>query len=604
VSTELERDAERAAHERDRAISDAERRERGIVHTPVALARFTARTADDALRTIGRRGIADPDVAILDPSCGPGVFLAAARAVAPSGAPRIAIGLDIDAHAIEGARERLAPSGWPLRFAAVDTLASIDPWLESERRGSTILILGNPPWAGRSQNRGSALIDGLLDDFRRERDGAPMRERKIGVLSDDYVRFWRWACEIARRSDAGAVVALVTNASFLDGPVHRGMRAALARYFARIDVVYFGGSALVARAKSRDDNLFGVRPAAALTIAVRPRDHREESRARVRVAAMRGAREEKLARLEGDLEALAPREIEPEGLWTLTEAVPAQYARWPSLIELMPFHREGVQTNRDAFCIDADRGRLIERLRAFARGGEGPWPARADVPSGHYDPDRARGSIARALEIDPDLSDVVVPIAYRPLDVRWAALVPALCHRPRPDLRAAVARSEFSLLTVRKDRGERAWSHFGAARAIADNCFLSARSSCRTRAFPTHLPDGSENVGVRTLARFAHALDAPPSAAELARYALCVLASPRYRARFDSALRADYPRIPPPRSQRDFDACRDAGRAIERAFGGAPSDADAFSIGHHAVASSELARAIATAAAAPLAIDG
>ena len=52
-------------------------------------------------------------------------------------------------------------------------------------------------------------------------------------------------------------------------------------------------------------------------------------------------------------------------------------ARWPMsalpLPALFPFHREGVQTNRDAVCVDADRDALLARLRAFA--------ARADAPA-------------------------------------------------------------------------------------------------------------------------------------------------------------------------------------------------------------------------------
>src|SRR5690606_10759485 len=161
--------------------------------------------------------------------------------------------------------------------------------------------------AGRSDNRGSPLMGALLADFRRDANGSTLGERKIGVLSDAYVRFWRWSCEMARRAERGAVVALVTNGSCLDGLVHRGMPAALARYFARIDVLDLGGSALIARGRDCDENVFGVRPGVALTLAIRPPGHDERSPGLVRVAALRGRREEKLARLENasDIEAFA-----------------------------------------------------------------------------------------------------------------------------------------------------------------------------------------------------------------------------------------------------------------------------------------------------------
>lgn len=576
-----------------------------MVHTPPALARFVARSTDAALRELGRAGLADPDVAVLDPACGPGVFLAAAlregqTSTSQARAPRVVLGLDVDPHAIAQARAAL-PTDWPLRLEVGDTLASLEVLGDDARAGATLAILGNPPWAGKSENRGSPLLEGLLEDFRRDSEGRALGERKIGVLSDAYVRFWRWSCELARRAEGGAVVALVTNASFLDGPVHRGMRAAMSRFFARLDVLHLGGSALIARRGDRDENLFSVRPAAALTIGVRPRGHDEGRRATVRFAALRGSREAKL-RILGSaetLEALTPERLAEPSRWVPAPSVDARYLEWPALPELMPFHREGLQSNRDAFCIDVDRGRLLERLRAFADGEPGPFPGSAGVASAHYDPERARAAVRAVLARDAEAREHVVRLAYRPLEHRWAALIPRLWHRPRPDLRLAMQRSELALVTVRKDRGERAWSHFGAVREAVDNCYLSARSSCRARAFPTHKPDGAPNVDRGALASWASRLDSPPPAIALLRYSLCVLACPSYRARFDAALRADYPRIPPPASAHAFHAGVEAGEMIEAAFRASvhPSASAPVIVGHHLV-SADRAGALTDAIAA------
>lgn len=544
--SELEREAARLAAERDRTLGKDARKAHGVVHTSPELARFTIRELARAVSALDR------EVTIVDPACGPGAFLAAA--IASGIRARAIVGIDRDERAIEQARALLGSSA---RLAVADTLASLDPLLAHER--GAIAIVGNPPWAGRSANRGAPLMEALLADFREGVRG----ERKIGVLSDAYVRFWRWSCELARRSD-GAVVALITNASFLDGPVHRGMRAALARWFAHIDVFDLGGSSLVARAEGADENLFGVRPGAALTIAIRPPAHDETRVCTLRHAQVRGTREEKLARLEVGLSLGA---IDPHGPWTARAEVPPVYASWVSIAGVFPFHREGVQTNRDAFATDEDRDALIARLRAFADGGPGP-----DVPSEHYDPARARASIRAALFLDPELRHEVVRVAYRPLEPRWAVLLPAVCHRPRPDLLAAMRRSSLALVTVRKDRGQRPWTHFAAVRDPVDNCFLSARSSCRARAFPTHDPDGRPNVDPGALG-----ISDP---ADAVRYALAILASPRYRAACDAALRADYPRIPRP-SPEVLASCVEAGEALAGAFED-PREGVAV-IGHHTV---------------------
>ncbi|HEY8429033.1 MAG TPA: type ISP restriction/modification enzyme, partial [Sandaracinaceae bacterium] len=513
----LERAAARAAEEREAAVGAEERKEHGVVHTPPELAAFTARAADHALRRLGRAGLADPRVAIVDPACGPGAFLAAALALGGASAPRAMVGIDLDARAVATARALLEPearrAGWPLRLEVADTLERSEVLTEAERRGATIAILGNPPWAGKAARRGGARMDSLLEDFRRDARGEPLRERKIGVLSDAYVRFFRWACELARRAEGGAVVALVTNASFLDGPVHRGMRAALSRWFSSIDVLDLGGSALVARRAGRDENVFGVRPSVALTVAVR--EPAAEGRARVRVARLRGTREDKLERVgaAGSIEDFGPRPVDG-GAWTVVPAIDPRYARWPSIAALMPFHREGLQTNRDAFCVDVDRDALLARLRAFAEGAPGPWPGHVDRASAHYDPERARAAVRSVLARDPEAREHVVRVAYRPGEFRWMAVIPRLCHRPRPDLLSAMRRSEAALLTVRKDRGERPWAHFGIVREPPDNCFSSTRSSCRTRAFPTHDPSGRPNVDGVAAAAFAERLRRLPNPLE------------------------------------------------------------------------------------------
>ncbi|MGE0789620.1 MAG: type ISP restriction/modification enzyme [Sandaracinaceae bacterium] len=547
------------------------------------------RRADLALRAAGiRRGIAG-DVTVLDPACGPGVFLAAA---CERGARR-AVGLDLDPDAVADAQAVLFGAGLASRARVMvhDTLSSPAPLGAAERAAAARLVIGNPPWAARTANRDAAYAERLLEDWKREPDGRPLEERKIGVLSDDYVRFWRWAAEEVRLAKAG-VVALVTNASFLDGPVHRGMRACLMRWFDRIEVIDLGGSALIAKAKARDENLFGVRPAVAIVVASRRarRDADEDApSASVTRAEIRGRRDDKIRCLDEDrleLDPIAPSS--PLLAFVRGGGEQPEYDAWPSLPELMPFHREGVQTNRDAFVVDADRDALLARLAAFARGGDDPL-ASAHVASPHYDPALARAALERAT---PEA--VVRRLAYRPFDVRWAALVAPLCHRPRPALLDAMERSSFAILTVRKDRGEREWSHFGAAREVVDNCWLSSRSSCRTRAFPTAAPDGQPNLS--ELGR-----SWGMSAEDLARYVLAWLAAPAYRARYDARLRADYPRIPPPGA--GASALVAAGERVRAAFEAVDgSDASPIrAIGHREVRSARLAEAVDAAERAALA---
>ncbi|MDB4972463.1 MAG: putative helicase, partial [Myxococcaceae bacterium] len=481
------------------------------------------------------------------------------------------LGFDTDPGALATVQELLAPEarrqGAGLELTCANTLELAAPFAE----GSSVrVILGNPPWAARSLSRGGALSDAWLSDFRLDHEGRKLDERRAGVLSDDYVRFFRWALEQAREAQGGAVLCLATNGSFLDGPVHRGMRAALLKAFDRIELVDLGGNSLLSRSEvagERDDNLFGVRVGAAVTWAVRlPRHlHADEASAQVGFGALRGSLDHKLSALR---DAPVPlTEHVPDAPWFLFRpTVRAPQRAGFSIAQAFPFQREGVQTNRDAIAVAHTRAELEQRVWDLAQG-------RLHVPAQpHFDPARARSRLQAALERG---EPCIAQLAYRPLDLRWFITLPPLCHRPRSELLRAVERSSLCLLAVRKDRGRAPFNLFAAATAPADACFLSTRSSCRTRVFPSHAPDGSPNLSPAIRQQLEERVGREVNAPEVVAYALSVLGSPAYRAEQRAALQLDYAHLPWPRDAAHFASAVDVGRqfADVLAHDGQPSTA-------------------------------
>ena len=381
-----------AAQERARGGARADLRARGVVPTPSVLARRAVARVDALLRTeLGvTAGLASERVVIVDPAVGTGVWLAAVLELTRArGAAGQLLGFDSDPQALSVAAGLLEPeakrqgASLTLRCANTLELAAPFPDLASVR-----VILGNPPWAARSLARGGPLSDAWLTEFHRDHTGAPLGERRLGVLSDDYVRFFRWALEHARTAPQGALVCFATNASFLDGPVHRGMRAALLRGFDQLELLDLGGNSLLSRAaeRERDDNVFGVRVGAALTWALRKPAHlRSDERASpVRFAALRGSLAQKLSVLSG----ASPRLVEhtPRGPWFRfrPEGKGAQPAPGFSIADALPFQREGIQTNRDAVATAGSHAELAQRVRDLIAG-------RLVLPTlRHFDPARAR----------------------------------------------------------------------------------------------------------------------------------------------------------------------------------------------------------------------
>ncbi len=580
-----------AARVRDLGLPASQRRDGGVVHTPPALARAMVREADALLGRHGLPRIGARALRVLDPATGPGVFLAAVMAHA-RGDHAPLVGVDVDADASARTRRALARmagvSGYRLRLETRDALSAAytgsgsgpdsdagsgsdsdtdsdsdtgsgsDSDSDSDTASTpALLVLGNPPWSARG--RGPAYVESLLSTFHLDEHGAPLGERRRGVLADAYVRFLRWAIDAVERAPGGGALALVTNSSYLDGPVHRGLRAALLARFDEVSVIDLGGSALVARAPGTvDGNVFGVRPGVAILLAARrPARSASAPTASLRYRALEGAPDDKLAalslpgapfeRVERAVASFRPR-----------RGVADAYARWPSLAEWLPFHAEGVQTNRDAFVIDRDREALLARLGAIAEGRELP-PAR-----GHFDPREASRALAGLVERG-ELASHLRPLAYRPFDERLAFLHPALCHRPRPALLRAMACSTRALVSVRQDRGSLPWAHSALVRAPIDNCYLSARSSCRARAFPSHSPDGAPNVAsVIVTALDARGIEAAPG--EVLAFLAAVLSSRGYAERFGPALALDYPRVPLPREATLFASIASHGEALERAL--------------------------------------
>lgn len=108
-------------------------------------------------------------------------------------------------------------------------------WLSKEaneasriKRDMPIMVaFGNPPYSGHSSNTG-AWISGLIDDYKFESDGSPLKERMY-KCQDDYVKFIRLGEHYIERNDEG-ILAYITNHSYLDNPIVSWDAVASAEY--------------------------------------------------------------------------------------------------------------------------------------------------------------------------------------------------------------------------------------------------------------------------------------------------------------------------------------------------------------------------------------
>lgn len=126
-----------------------------------------------------------------------------------------------------------------------------------------LVVLGNPPYSVSSENK-SEFIEGLMEDYKED----VRAERNIQPLSDDYIKFIRFAHWKIEQAGKG-VLGFITNNSYLSGIIHRGMRRKLLEVFDEIYVVNLHGSSRIGEKTpegGKDENVFDIQQGVAIAL--------------------------------------------------------------------------------------------------------------------------------------------------------------------------------------------------------------------------------------------------------------------------------------------------------------------------------------------------
>jgi predicted helicase len=156
-----------------------------------------------------------------------------------------------------------------------------------------MVVIGNPPYSVSSENKSPWILD-LIKEYKKD-----LNERNIQPLSDDYIKFIRYAEHFIEKNKTG-IVAMITNNSFLDGIIHRQMRKHLLETFDEIYILDLHGSTKkkeTAKDGSKDENVFDIQQGVAISIMIRKLDNKEKL-GTVKFAEIYGRRNEKFSILD------------------------------------------------------------------------------------------------------------------------------------------------------------------------------------------------------------------------------------------------------------------------------------------------------------------
>ena len=595
------------------------RKNHGVYYTPRPVVSFIVMNINRILREeFGKElSLGSDDVTILDPATGTGTFLAMAQLAALLSVKGAGyngmIEEKIRRHILKdffGFELLVAPyvishlkltreleKTWGYQFSGddrvqiyltntlqdtkIENLYAFDEILQETRIASEVkqkkkvlVILGNPPYAGFSQNKGGYIEESIKNGGSLSEghdlqsyyalDGKPLNEKNPKWLLDDYVKFIRFGQLKIDQSDEG-IMAYVSNNGYLDNPTFAGMRQSLLSTFDTIYVVNLHGSSRKKEGVAGDENVFNIMQGVTITFFIK---HKEKQPTSVKYAELYGSRDSKFKWLNNKFfSQVGFEEINPvsPSYFFIPHQVDNEYQSFPSIIDIFEKYSVGIATARDRFTIDFDKSVLTQRLSKFI-----------SLPEEEARNLYALGKDARDWKVKYAQDDVIksalkdsnfVEITYRPFDTRFTYYTGKsrgfICM-PRPEVMFNMLNENLALMTTRGSRPE-PWRDVFISDKMTDIAALSGNTSRSSYHFPLYLyRDGlvESNIKQEFLRQLSHRFGNPVTPEDFFNYIYGVLNSLKYRRKYNGELQRNFPRIWLPDAKEEFKKITELGRSL------------------------------------------
>ena len=428
-----------------------------------------------------------------------------------------------------------------------------------------MVVMGNPPYSGISQNNGKWISD-LVADYKTEPGGTEKLKERKHWLNDDYVKFIRLAQDYVERRGEG-VLAYINNHGLLDNPTFRGMRWRLLDCFDEIYVLNLHGNSMKhekAPDGGKDENVFSITVGTTINIFVKTGKKKKGELAKVHYADLWGTRKDKFAYLENkSLSGVDFATVTPTAPYYLlvpqNVAGSDQYQSGFSIDELLPVNSTAVLTMGDSFAVAHTQEELQKRIIDINSKGYKETELKAKYGLGKNYASFVLGN----LPIDSDSN--IVRYAYRPFDDRWVCFSPKTVWRQRKPVMQHIHQHDNIALVVCKHLATNDWNLVGVSDCLVDDCFVSNRTKERGYVFPLYLYHDTlgkvekvPNLDKDVVTKIEESLRASASPREkitpesIFDYIYAVLHTPEYRERYREFLKVDFPRIPYPTNAATF----------------------------------------------------
>ncbi len=370
-----------------------------------------------------------------------------------------------------------------------------------------MVVLGNPPYSVSSSNK-SEWIQNLINVYKKG-----MKERNIQPLSDDYIKFIRFAEHFIEKNNSG-IVAMITNNSFLDGIIHRQMRKHLLETFDYIYILDLHGNSKKKEKTpdgSKDENVFDIMQGVSVNIFVKTGKERT-ALGKVHHTDLYGLRENKFKSLnKSDINTIK---------WKKLNYSEPYYFFSPKDFEVIEEYEEGFKIN-ELFQINTSGVKT------------------------HDDKNHVSFS---------QFADNNKPYLYRPFDVRNIDYDLKKIVRHRYTVMKYMLKDNLSLLTC-KQQSSFDFQHVLVTRILCDICSVSLQTKESTYVFPLYIysDDGTKvlNLEQEIITEIEKTVG-KTTPEDILDYIYAVLHSPSYRDKYKEFLKIDFPRVPYPKDKDTF----------------------------------------------------
>ncbi len=407
-----------------------------------------------------------------------------------------------------------------------------------------MVMVGNPPYSGESQNKGEWIMD-KMKSYKKEPGGIqPLKERNPKWINNDYVKFIRLAQDYVERNGEG-IVAFINPNNFMADPTFRGMRWKLLEVFDKIYTIDLHGSSKKNETcpdGSKDENVFDIMQGVSINILIKTGKKDKGQLGKVYHKDLFGTRKQKYDFLDRSsivnvgYNELYP--IPPMFFFVPKDFAPKdEYNAGFKVNDLFQSFNVGVVTSNDAMLVNHNVIDLKKNVVAIN--------------------DK---SYNEALECK---------FAYRALDNRWLYYDEKMIERARKDVMKHIFKRDNVAMAVGRQCVDD-WRYVFVSDTVTNfNYIATAGRLGAGYIFPLWLysEDGTikkQNFNEEIVQKIEESLGETIDPQELFDYIYAVLHSPNYRTKYKEFLKIDFPRIPYPESKEEYHRLADLGGQLRR----------------------------------------